>query len=602
MKNKLSTVIKNYNGENPFVDYQARNYSDAKVCSEFYPTSTFWSLFNDQHEILIGSRGSGKTILLRMMRNSMLSTINNDNSRKILDDKKYISLYVPMHLEFVASITTSLLSEQQQVDLFQVVFNCLLAQAVISEISILFKEDTSEQGLLLSMRTAKQINEIWFGESEPSYDFKNISNKVNKVFYSIYEKTDDLSNVPVIFKKQICTPLLSIKDLISNSLNYDDPTWIICIDEAEFLTPPLLKCINSFFRSASNRVSLKVATLPFYHSTLETLIDGVSVSDGNDFNFRIIDMDYESDDFKQVTNRICFKRLSQSITLSYSDTILESFLGRIGNDDLVDYYRNEINNKATTEQIEANIIESFPPKRKKAAVCYENKRKTVYDKYAPIFFLREMYARSQKGNSKPGWYAGAKTVRRVAQGNPRLFIHLMNDLFTKAQKTSLTPKAQHEVIYNFSSSFCKSTKAIESKGPEIYNNLDRIAIKLQERTHQQYLVSASSSFILKYNSLDDFKNNEEWIKLAIAHSRLFVDDDVKKGDLTAETKMSLANTFSVAYWIPMRKNSPISIDCNEYLVDNKYIVTVPKTGSTSKKKKNMVNSAQISLFEDNCDD
>lgn len=601
MENKLSANIKKYNGENPFGDYQARNFSDAKVCNEFYPTTTFWSLFNDQHEILIGSRGSGKTVLLRMMSNSMLSTISDDKAKKILNERKFISLYVPMHLEFVASITTSLLSEQQQVDMFQIVFNCLLAQAMISEIPFLFNEDNTEQKLLLSIRIVKQINEIWFGESDPVYDFQSLANKINKVFYSICERNDIAPDIPVIFKNHICTPLLSVKDLIANSLKLNDPTWVVCIDEAEFLTPPLLKCINSFFRSASNRVSLKVATLPFYHSTLETLKNGVSVSDGNDFNYRIIDMDYEGDDFKQVTNRICFQRLSQSMELPYSDTILESFLGKVGNDDLVDYYRNEIKNKLTAEQIEEKIIASFSPPKRTSAVGYTNKRKTIYDKYAPILFLREMYDRSQKGNSKPGWYAGAKTVRRVAQGNPRIFIHLMNDLFSKAQKTSLTPKAQHEVIYNYSSGFCKSTKAIESKGPEIYKNLDRVANFLQEKTHQRYLVTASSSFFFKYKTLEDFQKNEEWIKLAIAHSRLFVDDDIKKGHLTQATKLSLANTFSVAYWIPMRRNSPTTIECDD-LVDNKYIVTVPKTGLASKKNKNMVNSEQLSFFEGDCDD
>ena len=57
----LANKVKNYPGENPFGDYQGRNFPDKKVCSQFYPISTFWSLFNPQHEIILGSRGSGKT-------------------------------------------------------------------------------------------------------------------------------------------------------------------------------------------------------------------------------------------------------------------------------------------------------------------------------------------------------------------------------------------------------------------------------------------------------------------------------------------------------------------------------------------------------------
>lgn len=594
---KLSANIKKYTGENPFGDYQARNFSDTKVSNEFYPITTFWSLFNEQHEILIGSRGSGKTVLLKMMRNSMLKKIHDKKAEKLLSEKHFISLYIPMHLEFVISITTSNLKEEQQIEMFQVVFNCLLAQSLISELKFLFDEKKNvENDLILSMRLAKQINDMWFDESEPVYDFQELENKINKVFYSINEKTGDISKAPIIFKKQICTPLLSVKDLITNVLEYNDPTWIICIDEAEFLTEPLLKCINSFFRSDSNRIALKIATLPFYHSTLETLKNGTFVSDGNDFNYRIIDMQYDSDDFKQVTNRICLKRLSKSLELSYSETILEDFLGKIGNDDLVDYFRNEVGKKLTNEEIEENIIADFSPQKRKSSLNYTNKRKTIYDKYAPIYFLRTMFVRSQKGNSKPGWYAGARTVRRVAQGNPRMFIHLMNDMFAKAQKSSLTPKAQHDVVYKFASNFCKSTKAIESKGPEIYQELDRIAKKLHQKTHDKYLVTSSSSFVIKYNSQDDFLKNEEWIKLAIAHSRLFVDDDVKKGILTDSTKFCLANAFSVAYWLPMRKDSPTTVSSVAEQTDNKYVV------NTKRKRYTMYNSAQLSFFEDDNND
>lgn len=595
MKN-LSANIKKYTGENPFGDYQARNFSDEKVSNEFYPITTFWSLFNEQHEILIGSRGSGKTVLLKMMRNSMLKNINDKKAEKLLFDKHFISLYIPMHLEFVVSIATSNLEEEQQIEMFQVVFNCLLAQSLISELKFLLKDNKdAENALITSMRLAKQINDMWFNESDPVYDFQELENKINKVFYSIDEKTGDISKAPIIFKKQICTPLLSVKDLIANILEYNDPTWIICIDEAEFLTMPLLKCINSFFRSDSNRVALKIATLPFYHSTLETLKDGTFVSDGNDFNYRIIDMKYDSDDFKQVTNRICLKRLSKSMELSYSDTILEDFLGKIGNDDLVDYFRNEIDKKLTNDQIEESIIADFSPQKMKSSLSYTNKRKTIYDKYAPIYFLRVMFERAQKGNSKPGWYAGAKTVRRVAQGNPRMFIHLMNSMFDKAQKSSLTPKAQHDVVYKFASSFCKSTKAIESKGPEIYRELDRIAKKLHKKTHDEYLVTASSSFVIKYDSQDDFLKNEEWIKLAIAHSRLFVDDDVKKGILLDSTKFCLANAFSVVYWLPMRKDSPTIISSVAEQTKNNYIV------NTKRIRNAMYHSTQLSFFEDDND-
>ena len=80
---RVADEVKGYIQQNPFSDSQARNFSDTKIIGEFCPVSNYWSLFNDQHEILLGTRGSGKTFLLKMMRYSMLKRIDNDQAREI---------------------------------------------------------------------------------------------------------------------------------------------------------------------------------------------------------------------------------------------------------------------------------------------------------------------------------------------------------------------------------------------------------------------------------------------------------------------------------------------------------------------------------------
>ena len=55
----------------------------------------------------------------------------------------------------------------------------------------------------------------------------------------------------------------------------------------------------------------------------------------------------------------------------------------------------------------------------------------------------------------------------------------------------------------------------------------------------------------------------QWIQLAIAYSRILVDDEVKKNGLTMDTKYSLSNAYAVTYWIPMRTDSPINIVLNK---------------------------------------
>lgn len=586
--------VKNIEGQNPFSDSQSRNFSDKKVTNEFYPISLFWTLFNDQHEILLGSRGSGKTFLLKMMRYSMLKKIEDDRARKLVLEKQFLAIYVPLHLEFVVPFNCNCLDEERQMNLFQICFNCFMAEAMLTELkSIVDDYEEPKERIGKQIELIAYLEQIWFGRRTNICDFDGLSSEIEQMYYGIDWSKGDIENIPVVFRRQICTPLIASKKGISKILELEEePTWIVCIDEAEFLNITLQKCINSVFRSDSNRIALKVATLPFYHSTLETLEKGVSVSDGNDFSYCVVDMLHDSQDFINLTNKLCENRLKERIGKQITCKTVEDFVGIVGRDDLIDYYRLEVGReKAEQSVIEDAIISSFPPKRKESAPQYTNKRKTIFDKYAPVFYLREMYKLSNKGNHKPGWFAGAKVIRKVSQGNPRLFIQLMSDLFDKAKATNLTPKAQHAVIYGFSTNICMATKALELEGPLAYKNLRAVAETLSKRIHGEYLVTGGYSFTFNFRDEEEFEQNKGWIELAIAYSRIIVEEDVKRAGIRSDTVYVLPNTYAVAYWIPMRSDTPIRIHLDKG-VNNAYEVI------SKKKRKNNDGFQQLSLFEE----
>ena len=71
----LAYNLKNLGSEfaSPFKFPQARNYPIADVLRQFYPTSIYWERFNSTNEIITGTRGSGKTMLMRMLAFSYYS-------------------------------------------------------------------------------------------------------------------------------------------------------------------------------------------------------------------------------------------------------------------------------------------------------------------------------------------------------------------------------------------------------------------------------------------------------------------------------------------------------------------------------------------------
>jgi hypothetical protein len=557
-----STNLKDYTGQNPFKDHQARMFDSQKLLREFCPTSRFWSLFNDQHEVLIGRRGSGKTILLKMMRYSLLSKIKDQRAIKIIEEKKYISIFAPTYLEFLGSFIHQTIPPKEKLLFFQFAFNCLLARSFLYEISAIIDEESDiiKRGVL-SNKIAKIISEIWFPKAE-NRQINTIEDLTTQII-KLYENCNiqlDKENIPRVFQNTICRPIQAVSQLIYKELNFSyEPTWIICIDEAEFIPKELQRCFNSLFRADSKNIVIKMATLPYRHETTETLIDNIfAESNGNDFSYRKVDMDFNSDDFVNVTNNLVKTRLQNiELEIKNKDNIslsLEGFLGKIGEDDLIDYYKEEMKDDSITrESIEKRILSKLSDQRQKKASETINFRKTHYDKFAPIFFTREMFHLSTNGNTIPGWYAGAKMVRKISDGNPRIFIRIMNLLFEKARKQDLKPKAQHVAVYDFSKQECNATKSLPIYGPDLYYILDSLANKLKEKVHGDVMIFSGNSFQIKNKNIQDNKNLIESLKLGVAYCRVNVDDGSYFSTINNDTKFTLSNTFSAYYWIPIRK-------------------------------------------------
>lgn len=559
-----NTVISS-SATSPFGDSQARNYSDDRVVNEFCPVSKFWSLFNDQHEVLIGTRGCGKTIILKMMRYSMLRKINDTRARKLKNEKKYIAFYVPLHLEYIKKLSNLGINEEVKVSWFRFAFNCALAQSVLIELAELLKDVENNEKLRISREydLARSIDNIWkIDEDSPVFQLSKLREKVIRLFYSTDFLTTDIDTIPSVFSHSLCSTLSSISAIICGELNIS-PTWIVCIDEAEFLDECYQKCINTAFRSDTDHIAYKMATLPFRHTTKQTLLENINVMNGQDFNYSIVDMNFDDGDFLAVTNTLVKKRFdSEGIHINS----LEGFVETIGNDNYVDYYSHEFRKeKISKEMIESRILSEISERRKKHNIGKRitEIKKPIIDKLAPVYYIRELY-KLKKGRVVPGLYAGATMIRRVSQGNPRIFIRIMNELFNEAKgkELPLKVKSQTKTVIHFSESFCEETQTLEQSGPLAQKHLDSISQEMQNNTHNGALSDRGISFVLAEST--NIKEHKLWIERSVAFSRLFVDDDSLMTEISKKTVYQLANIYAVRYWLPMRTSSPhIKIRLNE---------------------------------------
>ena len=515
----------------------------------------------------------------------MIAHIESDLAQRILNDKVYFPFYVPMHMETVAALNDERICDERKISLFKFVFNSLLAESIIEELIRYIDAVEKKQGIELSLELATKINDIWFPheKSERIIDLYDLEVKVRQESYNFDYLNGNINDIPVIFRRDFAGPLLSVQLTLERIFEASrDSVWIICIDEAEFIPELFQKCINSFMRSNTNRIALKIATLPYYWKTLETLDENINISAENDFNYLVLDMNCESEDFVSLTNKLCKHRAKSISEISLNVDCLEDFLGVQGNDNRIDYYSAVMGEeKASNEQVMADIISSFSDKRKEGSSSYPNKEKTIHQKFAPVLYTREIYKLQHskgKGHFIPGWYAGADIVRKVSQGNPRLFIRLMSSLFTKATTSrEFTTKVQHQVICKFAEDFCSASQAIEIDGHMVYEKLSKTGEYIFDKVHNGPLISVGNSFRYKYTCAEEFEEWKKWLQRAIAFSKITVSEKELITGLSEESEFIFSNAYAVKYWIPMRND----------------VTTVVPTSFAVKKEED----GQISLFD-----
>lgn len=560
----IASKLKGTQIVNPFKDSQAKTFSNEKIINEFYPTQFFWDLFNDQHEVLIGTRGCGKTILLKMMQYSMLKKLDDHRAKDIVINKKYISLFIPTHVEFLRTINF-VGDKDYTIMYFQFGFNCLLARTMIQQLMDMIRDihDFDTIAMINSeYKLCQLISKMWF-KDQIANSAKDLIYIIDDMFHNFdFKNPDSLEEAPIIFTKRIGSPIQSISTHVKEFLQIShDPIWLICIDEAEFMEEKHQVCINTLFRAYNNNIVVKMATLPFKHTTLKTLITNeYAEPNGNDFNYRSIDYDPNGSDFINLTNVLTKNRLNGVANIKKTISELKDFVGVIGSEKISDYYNLTLNRERSKKGnlLEKEIISQVSEERRIKAlengIGSEKNRKTLTDKFAPIFFLRELYKLSIQGRTIPILYAGSKMIREASNGNPRLFIQIMNLLFEHAKKTELNYKQQHVAILKYAEQFEDTTKRLPVEGACLSEIITKIANYLFKKTHGDVLVDVGNTFQVDNENLTNLKKA---LELGVAYSRLKVDKKSLINGITDKTVFHLNNLLSMCYWLPMRKSNPI---------------------------------------------
>ncbi|RYA78985.1 hypothetical protein DD592_07440, partial [Enterobacter cloacae complex sp. 2DZ2F20B] len=219
-------------------------------------------------------------------------------AKDLIDSRNFIATYVPLRVEWVNSLNNY---ESKKEEYFIWSLNLSLCANLLDTIRSCidcYIEDEIEQ-LFVERKICLDISDVWFSNDNLKLNNLNdIRNELERVEFKknlAFNKeamgvtlSDEESRIGEAFHTTLFKPFEFASRIIKRKLSLQESNrWIVCIDEAEFLTRNHHQTLNTFMRSASDLV-FKITTMPYRHHTLDTDV-AANINIGHDLEYVYID-------------------------------------------------------------------------------------------------------------------------------------------------------------------------------------------------------------------------------------------------------------------------------------------------------------------------
>lgn len=557
---------------NIFEHSNARYLSSEQLADEFVWTPSFESLISNKNHIILGSRGSGKTALIKMLSHECLTKLNDEKAKQIIREKSFIATYIPLKVEWVSSIG--------DIDHNNILFKWSLnlsscarfLDTIRSCLDTYIEDDIAR--VIKEKRIANRVSDFWLSTHLNTLD--DIYNELEVVEYKkniIFNKiklgikiTPEDEQVGLNFNTDLFKPLIMALSIVKKELELPtNSTFSVCIDEAEFLTKDHHRILNTHMRSY-NEIVFKITTMPYRHYTLET-DTGTPLNMGHDFDYLNIDKQGLHGNaknnsqlfFESFADNLFKKRIDNS-TIFNKDVTLRSLLG---GSILIDSPKDALPDDKLMEKVELYCDDTTINRAKKLFVeNYELFESSISRKIRGTLILKDSFQK-YKGNASPSVFSGYSLVVRCSDGNPRRLLRIFNYLFSnnidsKKEFNFLTDKEQGSKMKEFSYSELDGLN-LEVGGKKAFDLFSTIGRFLKDKLHSDRVnTDFYNSFTFDVDNDDVWKNIETAVDLGLIYPdfRGF-DNDNKMPN--RKGRFTLAFCLSPHFYLMPRKGSAISL-------------------------------------------
>lgn len=517
------------NLKNVFEASNARDFTSNQLVNEFIWTDSFSEiLYSTKNQIVLGSRGSGKTALVKMLSHHNLRKLACKNvdlldrqerrkieeANKIIQERKLIATYVPLKVEWVNSLENYKESKDKYFIWSLNLATCSRLIETAKSCIDAYVEDEID-AVLIQRSICKSLSKLWVlprlvnNFIELIRDLETLEYEKNLMFNKEsmgLELTTEEMSLGLAFHGNLFSPFTIATKKISEFLDIPNSCkWILCLDEAEFLSKEHHQILNTHMRSA-NDIFFKITTMPYRHHTLSTTVDA-NVNVGHDLEYVYIDKlgtinkNQKTSDktIQTFATRLFINRLRQ-----FDNDNVKTLEGLVGHSKLAQDTNELITDEELLVLIDNHCNEATNTRAKK--LYRENKKKfddEIGRKNRGILLLRDEY-HNRIGSSNSSLYSGVAIISRCSDGNPRRLFRLFNHLLNGSggELNLIAPTVQSKRIKSFSHSELEVIK-FEKGGMSSFELIKSIGSYFKVKTLEEKLGSDLPQAISIQHSVDD---------------------------------------------------------------------------------------------------
>lgn len=485
----------------------ARNLNRDEVVSTFVSNNAFWRLLSAKNHVVYGSRGSGKTVIAKMLSHSHLSRFMDPMAQETIASKRFLGVYVPTRLSWLGSQALRRTTHSDtEIDVFLWRLNLATCIAFIDTLESYLETYNPEiEGRLKKeLAICDELSFTWFGKEKcrTTHQLRDAMADLDHEKKNQWtarrvrgKLSPDDCPAGLYFHNDLFDPLRRSIELAQRILGFGEGTvWLLCLDEVEFLSEEHHRIINTYMREHSGNLFFKLTTMPYRHYTLDTNIE-IPLNEGHDFEYIYLDRFQthfdraDGDKLPSFASSIFRKRL-EAVGLPHK-TLRKLF----GPSKLLDSEREEWSITSPNYQ----LLEKYCNKEtvERAGRLIETDLKRFRDqigrKVQGALLLKHQVAMT-RGRAELQVYSGASLIARCSDGNPRALITLINALLFSGtfkrqaiEPMSLKPipaTVQNRVLMEFSGRALRRIQG-EETGPALFRLIERIGHFMETALHER---------------------------------------------------------------------------------------------------------------------